>query len=92
MGYQPEMVIDAILGRNQQNYVNFVQIPIEFCLFSLKNLTWKTTSPKMKTSDIFGLTKNLLNFENLENSLKLTVDNFCEKLPNFVKEVGKSLF
>ena len=35
----------------------------------------------MKTSNLFGLLYNLLNFENL---LKLAVDKFCEKLPSFM--------
>ena len=38
----------------------------------------------MKTSNIFGLSQNLLNFENLENVQKFAVDKFCEKLPSFM--------
>ena len=48
MWYQPEKVINAILGRNRQNLVNFVQIQIEF--FFYKNLTWKSDFTKNENS------------------------------------------
>ena len=40
----------------------------------------------MKTCLIW-LVINLLNFENLENLLKLVVDTFCEKLPSFMSNI-----
>ena len=80
MKYQPQLVSNKIVRRNQHFYlVNPVQIQINFAFFPQKS-----DSKKKRISSKIKTIHKKVNFENAQNLLKLTAGKFFKQSHSFM--------